>query len=309
MKNKGMKKRLLAMAVGIGILGMAGAGFAALEVQAAEPPAIADLKVTESGDGQGIVAQCSYRDYSDQSGCEMTLYLYRKEDSGQISVLLRRKIPFAASGSVSTDVYKASEGIYFASVGTNFGGEVMQTYSQSYYRVKIEDGKVEVTEITENAGEPNAGSADRLKPDKEKAKGTRCRHNLAYELERQATAKQDSLLAYQCTICGDVADYMEVPNSAYCVFLKESAEKIQNAGTDEVVIDTDRWMSFDRTVLEALAGRRDVTVSLYYQYQGQRHYVGIPAGEDVSGLEDENGYCGFLYLMQVFGGGEQAEAS
>ena len=308
MKKKGMKKRMLAMVLSIGIMGMIAAGFTAQVAQAALQPAISDLGVSESGDGQGIAAYCSYQNYTEQSGCEMTLYLYRKEEGGQISILLRRKIPYASSGNISTDVFKAQEGIYFASVGTNYGSEVMQTYSRSYYRVKIENGKVEVTEITEGTGDVNADSQNKgSKTDKEKAKGTACPHNWTYELERQATAKQDSLLAYQCTICGDVTDYMEVPNSAYGVFLKEAAEKIQNAGTGEVVIDTDRWMSFDSAVLKALACRRDVAVSLYYQYQGKRHHVRIPAGGDVSGLGDENGYCGFLYLSQVFGEEEQAK--
>ena len=306
------KLKLLALAMSVGIFGMIAAGFTALQVQAAQPPVISDLRVSESGDGQGIVARCSYQNYSDQSGCEMTLHLFRREESGQVSILSWKSIPYAADGNLSTDVYQPQEGVYFASVGINYGSEAVQTYSQSYYRVKINDGKVEVTEIAEAAGDANSENQNKTpgsektesatsKSGEEKSKGEACQHNLEYELKRQATAKQDSLLAYQCTLCGAVMDYREVPNSAYGVFLKEAAEKIRNARESEVVIDTDRWMSFNGMVLEALESRRDVTVSLHYQYQGQRHNVRIPAGEDVSGLADENGYCGFLHLTQVFG--------
>ncbi|NBJ92726.1 hypothetical protein [Parablautia muri] len=301
MGKRSVKKKLLAMIMSIGILGLGGASFTAPEVQAAEPPVISDLKVSESGDGQGIMAQCSYQNYNDQSGCEMTLYLYRKEETGQISILARQKLSYAVSGTGSTSVYQAQEGVYFASVGMNYGSEAVQTYSQSYYSVKIKDGKVEVTEISETDGDENTGSQNKApKSGGEESKSTACQHNLEYKWERQATAGQDGLLAYQCTICGDVIDYKEAPNSAFSVFLKETAEKIKGAQAKEVVIDTDRWMSFDRTVLEALESRRDVAVDLYYQYQGQRYSVRIPAGEDVSGLADENGYCGFLYLRQVF---------
>lgn len=301
MRKRSVKKKLMAMVMSIGILGVGGAGFTGLEVQAAEPPVISDLRVSESGDGQGIVAQCSYQNYNEQSGCEMTLYLYRKEEAGQISILARQKLSYAASGNASTSAYQAQEGVYFASVGMNYGSEAVQTYSQSYYSVKIKDGKVEVMEISETDKDANTDSQDKaLKSDKEESKSAACQHNLEYKLERQATPGQDGLLAYQCTICGDVVDYKEAPNSAFSVFLKETAERIKDAGTNEVVIDTDRWMSFDGTVLEALESRRDVVVDLHYQYQGQRYSVRIPAGEDVSGLADENGYCGFLYLRQVF---------
>ena len=73
--------------------------------------------------------------------------------------------------------------------------KVSRTIKENGIRVKIENGKVEVTEITEGAGDVNADSQNKgSKTDKEKAKGTACPHNWTYELERQATAKQDSLL-------------------------------------------------------------------------------------------------------------------
>lgn len=297
-----VRKKLLVMVTSIGILALAKTGLGALKVQAAEPPVISDLKVAKSGDEQGIVAQCSYQNYHDQSGYEMTLYLYRKEESGQMSILMRQKLPYAAVGNTSTGSYQAQEGVYFASVETRHGIEIMQTYSENYYKVKIKDGKVEVTEISEAPEDTSSGNRNKESgSDKEKAKAPSCQHNLEYEMERQATVDQDSLLAYQCTICGAVIDYKEVPNSAYSVFLNEAAQKIKNARESEVLIDTNRWMSFNRTVLEALESRRDVTVNLHYQYQGQRYSVKIPAGEDVSGLADENGYCGFLCLTQRFG--------
>ncbi len=318
MKKVSFKKKWLAMLMSIGFLGMTGTGFAMSEVQAAQPPVISELKVAESGDNTGIVAQCSYENYSDQSGYELTLYLFKKEESGRSSIVMREKLPYAVSGSGETATYQAEEGIYFASVGMIYGNEATQIYSESYYRVKIVDGKPEVSEVMEetedetgntdtetadnDAGDRVNSSQGNSRSDSEKSKGKACSHILEYNTERPATADQDSLLAYRCTLCGAAINYVEVPNSAYSTFLKETAEKIEKAGSNEtVVVETERWMSFDKKVLNALTNRRDVTVKLYYRYQGKRFGIEIPAGADVSGLVDENGYCGFLYMAYIFG--------
>lgn len=93
-----------------------------------------------------------------------------------------------------------------------------------------------------------------------------------------------------------VIDYIDVPNSAYAVFLKETAERIQNTQEKEVTICTDRWLSFDRKVLEAIESRPDVAVEVNYQYQGERYLLLIPAGADIELLMDENGFSGFRYM-------------
>lgn len=294
MKKKEWKKQLLARITAIGmIFGMVlGIGMA-VTVQAAETPVIMDLRVTASEDGTQLIAQCDYQNYDAQSGCVMTLYLYRMGTNGEASIAAYKKIPYAGEGRGTVVADSVTDGIYLASVGMDYGGRVVQINSEHYYRVTQSENKVEITEV---AGAEEDGRSDQERHGKEDI----CIHDLAYEIVKSATAENDALMAVQCTICGAVLDEMEVPNSAYAAFQKETIEAIRNTRANEVIISTQRWISFHQSVLEAISQRPDVTVIIWYQYQGEMHEVIIPAGADVCPLADENGFCGFLYLNQIF---------
>lgn len=294
-------KKILTVLAGYVILmtGIAGFGMN-LQVQAADAPVVSDLKVTASDDGTGVMAQCSYQNYDDQSGCELTLYLYRVKEDGTHTIMAYKTLPYAASATGSVDAVSVPEGTYFASVVMDYSGMIDQINSQYYHKVKLIDGDYVA------APEKGDTSADRTNSIEEHEKAEEsgkpdCIHVWEYSLAEAATTEKDSVLACQCTICGEVIEYVEVPNSAYCVFLAEAADAIRSAQTGQVIIDTERWISFDRTVLEVIAERRDVTIIVNYKYQGKKYSVTIPSGADVSGLADENGFCGFRYLDQVFG--------
>lgn len=294
MKRKEWKKQLLAGITAIGmIFGMVlGIGMP-VTVQAAETPVITDLRITISEDGAQLIAQCDYQNYDAQSGCVMTLYLYRMETNGEAFIAAYKKIPYAGEGRGTAAADSVTDGTYLASVGMDYDGRVVQINSEHYYRVTQSGNKVEVIEV---AGAEEGGRSDQERHGKEDT----CIHDLAYEIIRPATAEKDALMAVQCTLCGAVLDEMEVPNSAYAAFQKETIETIRNTRTNEVIISTQRWISFHQSVLEAIAQRPDVTVIIWYQYQGEMHEVTIPAGADVCPLADENGFCGFLYLKQIF---------
>lgn len=294
MRTKKWKKQLLAGITAIGmIFGMVlGIGMPDT-VQAAETPVITDLRVTVSEDGTQLIAQCDYQNYDAQSGCVMTLYLYRMATNGEAFIAAYKRIPYAGEGRGTAVADSVTDGIYLASVGMDYGGRVVQINSEHYYRVTQSGNKVEVTEVTDTEEE---GRSDQDRQEKEDT----CIHDLAYEIIRPATVENDALMAVQCTVCGAVLDEMEVPNSAYATFQKETIAAIRNAQTKEVIIVTKRWISFHQSVLEAISKRPDVTVIIWYQYQGEMHEVTIPAGTDVRPLADENGFCGFLYLNQIF---------
>ena len=140
--------------------------------------------------------------------------------------------------------------------------------------------------------------------------GVGCNHecDVDYFIEREATPAMDALLAGKCVNCGEILSYEEVPNSAYAAFLQETADTIQKAAKGEqIAICTDRWISFDRRVAKALADRPDVSVKLAYRYKGENCVLEIPAGKDWVSLLDENGFCGFRYLDQLFGTEPQEE--
>ena len=76
---------------------------------------------------------------------------------------------------------------------------------------------------------------------------------------------------------------------------------------ESITIDTEIWTCFNKSVIEALKNRQDVTTTVNFKYKGTAYTFTIPAGygsEQVDGLLDENGYCGFMYLVSVFGGQE-----
>lgn len=103
---------------------------------------------------------------------------------------------------------------------------------------------------------------------------------------------------------------VQPPESGYIKFLAdtlEQIEKISLAGTDDAItIETGDWVSFPRLVYEKLQEKnKSAAITINYKYKGIDYTVTIPAGSDLLSLLDENGYCGFRYLDQIFGGSER----
>lgn len=91
----------------------------------------------------------------------------------------------------------------------------------------------------------------------------------------------------------------------YLAFNGVGEQKIKTAEKNgTVIVSTLNWVSFHKSVLKALQARPDVTVIINYKYAGKYYTVTIPAGADVSALANEEGFCGFRYLDQVFKGHE-----
>ncbi len=130
------------------------------------------------------------------------------------------------------------------------------------------------------------------------------RHVHVYEWDTiNATADQDGEMRYQCRICGDIKT--RVPITAYYIFNKETTEKIRKAKQGETVkIETARWISFHKMVMEALAERPDVTLEVSFLdegHKGARKSFTIPAGTTgLTSLVDEKGFAGFIYLSNIF---------
>ncbi len=143
---------------------------------------------------------------------------------------------------------------------------------------------------------PDKDAADKKKKDDKPS----CNHVMGERaVVSDATGNSDAVAAYQCIKCGAVLKYEAVSNSAFAVFLDETAKSILNAKGSEVVIDTDIWVSFGRGVFDAIKSRPDVAVTVNYVYQGKPYVLKIPAGTDVNLLMDENGFGGFRYIEHV----------
>ena len=91
-------------------------------------------------------------------------------------------------------------------------------------------------------------------------------------------------------------------SSGYAEFQKAVRSQIKNAAPGAVVeIDGKNWMSFDRSTMEELSKRNDLTVVVRFRYLGKRWRVVVPAGYAVQTLLNQEGYTGCLYLSAVFG--------
>ncbi|MBR1643617.1 MAG: chitobiase/beta-hexosaminidase C-terminal domain-containing protein [Butyrivibrio sp.] len=141
-------------------------------------------------------------------------------------------------------------------------------------------------------------------PSKDDGKSEEKAHTHHYVWETvEATENSDGELRYKCDICGDIQT--RVPITAYYVFNKNTSEKIRKAGQGATVkIETSRWISFHKMVMQALADRPDVSLEVSFldgEYKGNRVSFIVPAGTDTVSLLDDNGFAGFLYLAGKLG--------
>ena len=325
-QKKHAGKRMLA-AGGLGIsLGLALGpvpcealvGLSAPVVYAAQPVSVSALTIRAvSG---GISAECTFTGFDSGSGYTMQLYLEKMNEDGSTSAITYQNLSPTAdgSGSEQTTPWDVETGVYRAVLlmqTTSGGGNPIARFENSPLYDVVRNGEdYEVTLHPEGgdgqpgenggAGSSNAGKrkADSLAEEETEESSCSHQYSLQYNVCREATPDADALLAGKCVNCGEILSYEEVPNSAYVAFLQESADTIKNAALGEqVTICTDRWISFDRRVAKALADRPDVSVKLAYRYKGETYILEIPAGEDWISLLDENGFCGFRYLDQLFG--------
>lgn len=266
------------------------------EAYAAETIQVIELCVVH--DGEGIRASCSYQNLG-SAGSILQLYLEKMNEDGEFIPLNYVDLPAAGEEIQTADTLPVA-----AEPGT-YRAVLLQYYGEGIPVVRFRDSGVYEVKSSEN---PDDGSYSDDEADSIKAAETDyndqagCEHSLAESIIRQATPVQDAILEECCEKCGLVFGRIEIPNSAYEAFLNEAAEMVKAAQSgEEAVITTDRWMSFDKKVLDVIESRRDISVLLIYRYQGAEHQIWIPAESDVSSLADENGFCGFAYLSQRFG--------
>lgn len=121
-----------------------------------------------------------------------------------------------------------------------------------------------------------------------------------WQMTREATPQVDGEMVYVCNTCSAVLQRIVL--TGFVPFNEEAAAKIRNARYgEEVVIITDKWISFYSPVWDELAKRPDVALTIDYRYQGHAYEVKVPAGADVQSMKNYEGYIGFLYLSGKFG--------
>ncbi len=272
------------------------AGWGCKMLQAGQAYAAEELQVTELcvvRDEDGICASCTYRD-PDGNSSILQLYLEKMDEQGAFFPLAYVDLERTGEETKTARTLKgaAQPGIYRA--------VILQQKGEGMPVVRFRDsGSFEVKESGKEEKDPKGG--DRPGDEMGLSGEGSCPHSLEEVTYLEATPCQDGVLEERCETCGQVFGRTQVPNSAYSVFLKEAADRIMAAAPGEqAVIQTDRWMSFDERVLDAMAERRDISILVQFRYQGVKRQVLIPETSDVSGLGDENGFCGFCYLGQRY---------
>jgi hypothetical protein len=136
-------------------------------------------------------------------------------------------------------------------------------------------------------------------------------HNYFWQEGIHATEDNNGELEYICPECGEVI--FRVPTSAYAVFNSNAQQKILTAPAgSKVTVDTERWISFHKSVLQALAYRPDVSLEVNFLsegHKGDRMSFTIPAGTDINALLNNEDYCGFLYLNGCMNAGMSMAAA
>ena len=137
-------------------------------------------------------------------------------------------------------------------------------------------------------------------------------HKFAYCVMQAPTTEVDGFAEWRCTQCGiydwndhDNADAGEtVTLSAYPVFndTLENNIKAASAG-DTVSIETKRWVSVRRGVLEALAEKPGVTLSIRFAKDGSDYVLTIPGGDPALAgiLASEDRFFSFTTLGNTYG--------
>lgn len=288
-----------AMAVGVPADEQGGIGLT-MKAEAAQVMQVSELSVTALPGG--ISARCVYQEL-DSTLYSMQLYLEKMDQSGNFAPAAYRELPSTSDveTAIETAPIEAESGIYRAVLlmRSSSGEQTTVRFRDSgLYNVVKAGEQYEVSLRRETEEQQIHGGWEESENDGE---AFLCVHSPAYSFYKEATPQSDAVLEEHCERCGQHMSYQEVPNSAYVSFLEEAEERIRDAGPGEqVVISTDRWISFDRRVFDRLVEREDVSVLIKYRYEGSDYAVLIPAGADVSGLPDENGFCGFRYLAGQF---------
>ncbi len=194
-----------------------------------------------------------------------------------------------------------------------------------FYVVRIHNGVAEI--IAESTKTPIPVESDKfstyaiLYEDVEKSTGSSYEHHhhicehghiFNYHVFQEPTTETDGYAGWVCDRCGiqdpDHADYVGptgyIVLSAFPVFNDTLEKNIAAAPENGTVsISTKRWMSVRRGVLEALAARPDVTLSISFAYENEDYVLTIKGSDpNLAGFTASGDlFYGFIYLGNGFG--------
>lgn len=245
--------------------------------------------------------------HTDQTGA---IILFAKFTSNQPSAQtynINYELNGGTNGAGNPASYTSGTGVAGFAAASKEGYTFDGWYSDAEFTTKVTYIPAELAEdITLYAKfvEKTSEKTESKKEEKEGQGEPYCTHNFVYTVFQEATETQDGLVGMQCSFCGAVKENSMEAVSAYQIFTRLCEKKIREAKGTELTIETGIWVSFHKSIMAALAEKPDLNLTINYTYQHKKYTVTIPAGTDVMALLNEDGYCGFRYLDQQFGGKE-----
>lgn len=229
----------------------------------------------------------------------MPIQLYQKDDSGSYNY-------------VGRSVLEENKQVYTVPAGMQFIVDDIQFQTHQIgadYGVYVSLYQPPVPTPDNNTNASNAPEAEEdkhkynLEWEQTKAETEEDKHvhNWEWMQIQEATDAQDGVEVRCCTECGQQGESRTIANSAYGVFCGETKDKITGAAENATVeMETEMWSALPKSVMDAIKERRDLTVNLTLTYQNKEYPLSIPAGYDMSVLEEADWY-GVLYLNLFFG--------
>lgn len=275
---------------------------------AAQVPVVSECYLAQ--EAGGIKAGCRFEDYPQQGEYTLTLYIRRAEGGSETIIAFREGAGTpSGTGEIQLAAADPESGIYrvVVVIRRELSGAFTECgfASSSYYRVTNTGAGILVEPYEE--GQQSGFAKEDASREGEQKEAYGCPHTEGRRIETvsSATPVEDQVTAEICNSCSEVLNCLTVPGSAYKAFLEEAEQTVKNAQQNETVrIWTDRWVSFDESVIRAITERKDVTVQLDYRWKGKQYLLVIPAGETREIMTDENGFCGFRSLDLYFPGEE-----
>ena len=157
------------------------------------------------------------------------------------------------------------------------------------------------SESTDNNDEPTSEERRNLEYAKLHPYG---QHTYVPSIVKDPTGETDGLMINVCRHCGYVERDSEQTISGYGVFNAKAVTAINNeAAGGTVQMETSRWISVHRKVLEALLAKPGTTLEVRYVYEGRNCVLSINGSDPRLALllqtrEDE--YFGFPFLGTIF---------
>ncbi len=168
--------------------------------------------------------------------------------------------------------------------------------TKDFWICRGEETKSTYTFVANTPNVPAQQKQEVKKEEKKEEKKEQHVCNMEWVVVKEPTKKSDGLEQYRCKSCGRVE--MQVAINAASTYIKELYTAIDKAPANgTVVYNAEDYHTISKYVLQKMAQRNDVTVSIQFTYKNVPYTVVFPAKTDYTKLlQGKDQFFGFLGL-------------